>query len=73
MRLETLTLTFTVRKKISALKMMLEVLLETYLAEGSSPFAGEQKMDSFFLEEERAGGYSPSVQIHKSIFPNFQR
>ena len=43
MRLEALTLTFTVRKekRISILKMMLEVLLEMYLAEGSSPFVGE--------------------------------
>lgn len=49
---------------------MLEVLLETYLAGRSSPFAGEAEIASLF--SKRKGAYSQSVQIPKKVFPHFK-
>ena len=47
--------------------MMLEVLLETYLARRSFPFAGEAKSQSVFLEEE----WGPTHNLSKSTSQYF--
>ena len=50
--------------------MMLEVLLETFLEAGSSPFAVEAA--NWFFSWRRMGAYSQSVQIHKLVFANLK-